>query len=176
MSKNPKVSAALNFISTFCVSIIVLIAIALVAARLTGLQGYSVKSNSMAPTYPINSFVFVKKTSPAEIEVGDVITYVFNDEGLLVTHRVTAIDSEHQTFTTKGDNNNIQDPNPVLWGNVIGKAIFSIPKAGIIMGVLTDNNSKPYIIAAVVLIGLLNVTLDLLKKKENKTRQKSIIR
>lgn len=170
MAKKSKISAVLNFVSTFIVSIIVILAIVLTAVRFTGLQGFTVESNSMAPVYPVDSFVFVKETSPKRIKVGDVITYVFNDDGLLVTHRVTAVDTVNQTFTTKGDNNNIADPNPVLWANIVGKVVFGVPRAGSAMRILMADKNKPYIITAIILIGLLSLSMDLLEKRKKKLK------
>lgn len=174
MARKDRSSELLNFISTFFVSIIVLIALALTAAHFAGLQGFTVESNSMAPIYPVDSFVFTKETSPNEIKIGDVITYVFNEDGLLVTHRVIAIDSENETFTTKGDNNNIQDPNPVYWGNVVGKVVFGVPKLGTAMRILMAQENRPYIITTIVLIGIISLSLDLIEKKKKKSRNNQL--
>ena len=68
-----KAKSILSFISTFVVTVIVIIAAALLAAKLFGLQGFTVESNSMAPAYPVDSFIFVKETAPGEIQTGDVV-------------------------------------------------------------------------------------------------------
>ena len=164
-----KTKSILSFISTFVVTVIVLIAAALLAAKLFGLQGFTVESNSMAPAYPVDSFIFVKETDPGEIKAGDVVTYVFNENGLLVTHRVISVDTANQTFVTKGDNNNVADPAPVLWGNVVGKVVFSVPRVGAVMRVLTADKNKPYIIASIAIIGIASVILDLIEKKKSKS-------
>lgn len=161
---------AVSFLSTFIVAVAVIIAAALLAAKLFGLQGFTVESNSMAPAYPVDSFIFVKETAPEEIKAGDVVTYVFNNDGLLITHRVVSVDAEHQTFVTKGDNNNVADPAPVMWGNVVGKVVFSVPKVGTVMRVLTADKNKPYIIASVAIIGIASVILDLIEKKKSKSK------
>lgn len=168
MQNKQKINALLSFISTFAVTIIVIIAIALSAARIIGLQGYTVESNSMAPTYPVDSFVLVKNIPPDEIEIGDIITYVFNEDGMLVTHRVTAVDAEKETFITKGDNNNVPDASPVLWGNVVGKVVFGVPEIGSVLRIIMKPENKPYIIAAIVVIGVISFTLDLIEKKKRK--------
>lgn len=118
------IRSVLDFVSTFVVTTVIIIAIALTVLHFAGIKGFTIESNSMAPIYPTNSFVLVKETMPDEINVGDIITYVFNEEGILVTHRVISVDSESETFITKGDNNNVQDPEPILWDNVVGKAVF----------------------------------------------------
>lgn len=164
-----KAKSILSFISTFVVTVIVLIAAALLAAKLFGLQGFTVESNSMAPAYPVDSFIFVKETAPGEIQTGDVVTYVFNENGLLVTHRVVSVDSVNQTFVTKGDNNNVADPAPVMWGNVVGEVVFGVPRVGAVMRVLTADKNKPYIIASIAIIGIASVILDLIEKKKSKS-------
>lgn len=160
---------AVSFLSTFIVAVAVIIAAALSAAKLFGLQGFTVESNSMAPAYPVDSFIFVKETAPGEIQAGDVVTYVFNENGLLVTHRVVSVDSVNQTFVTKGDNNNVADPAPVMWGNVVGKVVFGVPRVGAVMRVLTADKNKPYIIASIAIIGIASVILDLIEKKKSKS-------
>ena len=44
------------------------------------------------------------------IEVGDVITFVANEDGMLVTHRVISVDPSDKTFRTRGDANNVDNP------------------------------------------------------------------
>lgn len=161
---------AVSFLSTFIVAVAVIIAAVLLAAKLFGLQGFTVESNSMAPAYPVDSFIFVKETEPGEIKAGDVVTYVFNNDGLLVTHRVVSVDAENQTFVMKGDNNNVADPAPVMWGNVVGKVVFGVPKVGAVMRVLTADKNKPYSIAFIVIIGIASVILDLIEKKKSKSK------
>lgn len=167
-------SSIFDFISTFFTTVIVIIAVAFVAFRLLGLQGFTVESNSMAPKYPINSFLIVEDVAPNEIEIGDVITYVANENGMLVTHRVVSIDSENKTFITKGDSNNIQDPSPILWGNMVGKVVYCIPKVGSVMRIFTDENNRIYIISAIVAIGVLSLSWDITeKKRKNRVTAKS---
>ena len=69
----------------------------------------------MTPTYPVNSLVIVREVEPQMIEVGDVITFVANEDGMLVTHRVISVDPSDKTFRTRGDANNVDDAEPVLW-------------------------------------------------------------
>lgn len=169
MLKKHNLLDILNFVSTFCVSIIVLIAIALTVMRFSGLQGFTVESNSMSPTYPIDSFILVKDINPQQIETGDAITFVFNDDGLLVTHRVIAIDKNEKTFKTKGDNNNVPDSIPVLWDNVVGKVVFSIPKIGSIMRIITAEENRQYIVIIIALLLTISFVLDMAEKKRGKT-------
>lgn len=106
-----------SFFATFLVSLVAMCAVALLVFQVMGIQFFTVESGSMYPKYPKDSLVFVKETEPQEIQTGDVIIYVLNSGGTLVTHRVIGVDSQNKTFTTKGDANEKQDPAPVLWAN-----------------------------------------------------------
>lgn len=74
------------------VGLIVLLAIALAGVRVLGLTPYAVLSGSMEPSYPVGSLIYVKKMQPADVRVGDVITFVVNDELLVATHRVVEVE------------------------------------------------------------------------------------
>ena len=80
-----------NFISGLFVIVIIVLAIALVGVRLVGLTPYSVLSGSMEPTYHVGSLIYVKKIDPANIQIGDPITFIVNEDLLLATHRVVDI-------------------------------------------------------------------------------------
>ena len=125
--------------TTVSVAIVVIFAVLLVGLRLVGVQVYSVISGSMEPEYPVGALIYVKEVDPAEVKVGDVITFVLSND-MPATHRVIAIDAENQHFYTRGDANfNIdettgekiytEDP-PVHFKNLIGKPIFKIPFLG----------------------------------------------
>lgn len=119
-----------NVISTVLVVIVVVIALLLVGARLFGLQVYAVLSGSMEPTYHVGSIIYVKSVDPSQIEVGDPITFVMNEELTVATHRVVRIDTENRAFYTKGDANNDPDAAPVNFNNLLGKPVFAIPYLG----------------------------------------------
>ncbi len=81
----------LNGLSTLFVALIVLLAVLLVGVRLVGLTPYTVLSGSMEPTYHVGSLIYVKKVDPAEVKIGDPITFVVNEDLLVATHRVVDI-------------------------------------------------------------------------------------
>lgn len=80
-----------NVLTTLLVMLIVLMAILLVGVRVCGLQPLYVMSGSMEPAFHVGSLIFVQKTDPAEIRVGDPITYTINKDGDYSTHRVIDI-------------------------------------------------------------------------------------
>lgn len=142
-----------TFISTFIVACIVIAALGLVVVKVSGCYLFSIETGSMTPSYPVNTVVVVKPyNSFDEIEVGDVITYVMNEEGSTVTHRVVEIDDANETVTTQGDANDTADASPVLYGNVVGKVIIGIPKIGKVVKVITAEENRNIIIVVIVVI------------------------
>lgn len=165
VKKKSKVQEALSdiadFVSTFVTTLIVIVAVAAVVIRVIGWNMFTVDSYSMTPAYPINSLIIVETVDPEEIQVGDVITFVVNEDGLLVTHRVTAIDRSNQTFTTKGDANETEDASPVLWSNVVGRVFIGIPYLGTPMRYLTAEENRPIVIGVIVGLLVISVARDI---------------
>ena len=143
-------AAVWTFISTFVIACIVIVALALVAVKVSGCYLFTIETASMAPEYPVDTVVVVRPYgSFAEIQVGDVVTYVMNEAGDTVTHRVVAIDAAGRTVTTQGDANDTADATPVLYGNVVGEVVYSIPKVGRVVRVITDEDNRAVIIAVI---------------------------
>ncbi len=95
--------AILNFISSVFVVIVVVLAVLLAGVRLVGLTPYTVLSGSMEPAYHVGSLIYVQKADPAEIQVGDAITFVVNEDLLVATHRVVDIEIRTTKFTESLD-------------------------------------------------------------------------
>ena len=93
---------------------------------------YVVLSGSMEPEISSGDAVIVKSVDPADIESGDVITFVRAGESTPVTHRVVeVVDSEEDlAFRTKGDANDAPDPAPVPAENVTGEVWIVLPYVG----------------------------------------------
>ncbi len=169
-----------NIITTVIVVIVVVFAVLLVGLRLVGVQVYSVISGSMEPEYPVGALIYVKEVDPAEVKVGDVITFVLSND-MPATHRVIAIDAENQHFYTRGDANfNIdettgekiytEDP-PVHFKNLIGKPIFKIPFLGYV-AYYVQHPPGMYIALAVGAIILALAFLPDIFAKTDKTEKK----
>lgn len=93
---------------------------------------YVVLSDSMSPEISAGDAVIVKQVDPADIESGDVITFVRSDESTPITHRVVdVVETDGDlAFRTKGDANEDPDPTPVPAENVTGEVWFVIPYVG----------------------------------------------
>lgn len=158
MTLSKKFKKVWNAVTTVIVALVVAMAVLLVGLRVFGLQTYTVLSGSMEPAYPTGSLLYVKKTAPEEVKVGQPITFVMNEDLLVATHRVVEIDAENQRFYTKGDANDAVDGSPVHFNNLIGVPVFSIPYLGYVVNYI----QKPPGLYAALAAGALLLFLMLL--------------
>lgn len=91
----------------------------------------AIATASMYPEIEVGDVVIVKKCEINDIKEGDVIEYQI--EGQKIVHRVTKIEVEKNILkiTTKGDNNNSEDANPVYQEQLIGKVVFKVKYIGL---------------------------------------------
>ena len=89
----------------------------------------------------------------------------------MVTHRVTQKSELSQNFTTKGDANLSEDPNPVEYSDVMGKVWkVSIPYAGYFV----NYGKNVTVIAVMAAVIIINIVLDMIfpdKEKKKKSEQ-----
>lgn len=120
-----------------------------------GYMALRVTTGSMAPTYDVDTLIFVKKTAPSKVKEGDVISFYSSDpalNGAVNTHRVVAVKQEngHYTYQTKGDGNNAVDPyeaeGDYLLGTVVASSLF--------LGKLVRLVSNPLIFIPIIIIPL----------------------
>lgn len=161
-------SSMWSVVTWFFVIVCVLLAVLLVGVRVIGFRPYAVLSPSMTPKYGVGDLVYVKAMDPEKIEVGDVLTFVANEDLTVVTHRVVEIDRENRCFYTKGDANEIQDGSPVLYENAIGVVQFSLPKLGYVSSYLTSPSGRYVGIAAGAFLVLLLIIPEFFKSEKKK--------
>ena len=119
-----------NFLSAILAVVLLALASVLIVPYLMGYTELAVLTGSMQPTLPVGTLIYVKETDPAQLEVGDVVTYRL-DGDTMVTHRVVEINPEAQTLITQGDAN--EDPDgEIAFDRIVGKMDFSIPYLGYI--------------------------------------------
>lgn len=153
---NLKMKKIIDIIFTVIMIVVIILAFLIAGIRIIGLSPYAVLSGSMEPEYHVGSMIYVKKTSAAELNVGDPITYVL-ENGTVVTHRIVEVlpDEDNPTvvrYRVKGDANNTADGDPVHINNVIGKPVFSIPLIGYV-AFFVQNPPGTYIMI-IFLVGL----------------------
>lgn len=164
-----------NGVTTILVAIVVILALLLVGVRLVGMQVFTVLSGSMEPTYHVGALIYVKKVDPMELEAGDVITFML-DEDTVATHRVVEVvpDEEDPSvirFRTKGDANDNVDGGLVHYKNVLGTPVFTIPMLGYLASYI-QNPPGTYVAISAGAVLLLLVFLPDLFTQEEKPRRK----
>lgn len=95
-----------------------------------GYKFFVVLTGSMEKTLNIGDFIVTKEIKAEELKAEDIIS--FKEQNTVVTHRIvkTSKIGDEIEFTTKGDNNNVEDTNKVNSKDVEGKYIFKIPGIG----------------------------------------------
>lgn len=160
-------------VSTVLVIAIILCAVFLMGSRILGYQVFTVISGSMEPTFRVGDLIYVKKTDPTQIRVGDPITFVLNESLVVATHRVVEVDRQNEHFYTKGDANEVADQSPVHFNNVIGVPSFRIPKLGYVSDFIQNPPGMYITIAACAVLILLVFLPDRAagKKSEEDTQE-----
>lgn len=156
-----------KIISNIVMAILIIAVLIFALPRLLGVHMFSVLSGSMEPAYQVGDLIYAVPTNAEEIEVGDVISFLLNEEGLIATHRVVEIDEANQHIYTKGDANEIRDGKPVHFNNVVGVVRFKIPMLGYATGFLSTMTGK--IIAVTVILELVLISMILGKNDKEKT-------
>ncbi len=125
-----------------------------------GLRIFSIQSESMeSEFYKGDLIIDTGVKDPADLEVGDVITFytIINGERALNSHRIIEItdNGTHLYFTTQGDNNTQADYMGVHENEIVGKYQFAIPKLGSVIDFL--QTSTGFLIVIVLPVFLLFV-------------------
>ena len=162
-----------NTVSWVLVVCVAVLAFLLAGIRFIGITPYVVLSGSMEPSFHVGSLVYVKKTPPEKINVGDPITFVLNNDLVLVTHRVVEVDTKNRRFYTKGDANDSADGAPVAFENLVGKAIFNIPNLGYFSNWIKNPPGLYIGISAGIILLVLIILPDLLDKAAEADRKKA---
>lgn len=155
-----------SIVSTILVIAVVLCAVFLMGSRIVGFRVYTIISGSMEPQYSVGDLVYVRQAAMEDIQIGDDITFILNEELVVATHRVVRIDAEKKHFYTKGLANEIEDGDPVHYNNIIGKVQFSIPLLGYVADFIQNPPGTYIAIAAGAVLIILVFLPDFLPKKK----------
>ncbi len=139
---------------------------------LFGFKAYIITTDSMQPSINKEDVVVVKKEEEDKINVGDVIT--FNQNGKVITHRITNIEEQEgkKIYTTKGDNNNLEDKEKIDYSVIEGKNILVIPKLGYVINIL--ENQIVFLFIVLIILILIFYKIKKQEKVENRREKKKI--
>lgn len=138
-----------------------------------GYKAYIITSTSMEPSINLGDVVIVKKCKENKLQTGDIITFKTKNE--IITHRILKIEDNGllpNTYSTKGDNNNIEDIEKVTYSNIEGKKVVVIPYLGKII-MMIDNKIIFLIIVLIILI-ICFLKMQKQDKIENRREKKKI--
>jgi len=130
----------------------------IVVPALTGSTPRTILTGSMEPAYPAGTLVIDKPIDPAEVRIGDVITYqLASGQDLFVTHRVVSVSRSTNgdiSFITKGDANSDPDPAAVTESQLSsgGEVWYAIPWIGWLNTAVGGSGRSWLVIAAAVLL------------------------
>jgi signal peptidase len=131
-------------------------ALVIVVPAVSGASALTVLTSSMAPKFPPGTLLVVRPTEVDDIAVGQVLTYqIESGRPAVVAHRVVERSVELDgsvSFTTKGDNNAVADPDPVREVQVKGTLWYAIPLLGWINNVVTGESRAVLVPVAAVLL------------------------
>jgi len=137
--------------------------------HILGIYMFNIVSESMEPNLEINDVVVVKRCDPQNLEKEDIIT--FQQHERIISHRIIDITKEKENikFKTKGDNNEIPDPDLVEGTQVYGKVLFSIKKIGKFVSYI--QNARGFINIAIFAV-IVFVLVSLRDKQKNTRKMK----
>ena len=127
-----------------------------------GISIYTIVSPSMTPNINVYDVVVnVRVDNPEKIKVGDIITFksqAATSEGMTITHRVIAreqLPDGTYEYMTQGDNNAEPDSSYVIFDNIIGKEIVTIPALGKIQFLIANKKSWLFLLLIPISIYLI---------------------
>lgn len=148
------VSKVCNILMSIIIIILMITAGLFIVPQIIGYKSFAVVSGSMEPNIPVGSIVYAKEIEFNKLQEGDVITFYSGDN--IVTHRIVEITDNDKSFKTKGDANNDNDGGKVLYSDIIGKVVFSLPFLGYISMNIKTPLGIAMICAVIFVILLLN--------------------
>lgn len=143
-----------------------------------GYKILQVMSGSMSGEFETGDTILIKEIkNEGDLKIGDVITYRI-EKKTMVTHRIVNITKigEKLNYTLKGDANNIEDSEKVIFSNIEGIYVRKLN----LIGKLINFMQKPYgmviIFMTPVLLILYVINNEKAKEeKRNKRREKRLI-
>ena len=168
----------------FLIFLIAIMAVFMVKSKLSGgtpsvlgYQLYGVLSGSMngsaKTSFDTGSLVFVKEKDVGKIVVGDIITFRgLSADSPLTTHRVVKVNNgEKLSFTTRGDANNVDDPNPIAAERVVGTVRGHLPYVGYLTGIAQTKKGLIFMIFIPGSLVIIYETINIFKVLKNERKK-----
>ncbi len=147
-----------------------------------GISIYTIVSPSMTPNINVYDVVVnIRVDDPTKINVGDIITFksqAATSEGMTITHRVIARDQLPDgtyEYMTQGDNNPEPDSSYVMFDNIIGKEIVTIPGLGKVQFLIANKKSWLFLLLIPISIYLVREIYKLIDLVGLKKKVKKVI-
>ena len=123
-------SAAIKAIVAGVIVVLFAFSLLFVAIRALGLATFVVTGGSMEPTIHKGSLVIDEPVTADKVRLGDIITFDHYDQ--TTTHRVVGVEGSANgtMFSTKGDANQVTDPEPLTFPGRVGLVKLAIPGVG----------------------------------------------
>lgn len=126
----------LFYLSRWLINLFLIAALLLAAAvwlpKAFHMKAYVVKSSSMEPAISVGSVIYLRDYREDEpICPGDIVSFTVGD--VMVTHRIVSVNQEEKTAVTKGDANQVCDPEELPWSAIQGKVEFQLPFLGYLL-------------------------------------------
>lgn len=164
------------FLVFVIVSAVIFTAITLTSKKdgipsLFGYSPFSILSGSMEPTLKTGDIVLCKKVdNNTELKENDIIAFRTTIDGkkTIVTHRInsiTTLNDDSIIITTKGDNNDISDANPLTREEVLAKYDnIRIPLLGYFITFISNKYVFFFLIILPLAILFITELVDLIKQ------------
>jgi signal peptidase len=128
------VSKVFSSFVTIITAFVVFAAAIILILFLMGTRPAVVLSGSMEPTVMTGAVAFVD-VNDRNVEEGDIVQYRLSDGNgseVKILHRIVAVNPDG-TYITKGDNNDVEDMNPIDQSQICGTYRGNIPGIGYIL-------------------------------------------
>lgn len=115
--------------------ILVAVAGSVAVLKLDRIRVLNVQTGSMAPTFRAGDIVLARPVLSNSLRPGMVVSFMSQQSGAVVSHRVVAVDNARGQLTTRGDAVGKPD-TPINQAAVLGKVVMVVPRAGLVLDFL----------------------------------------
>lgn len=156
-----------NVYSIILLVVMAVIALCMIIPKILGYDGYAMSEKNMEPAISEGAMVFDKEVDPADLKVGDIVTYEISEDELL-TQRIAVVDVDGKKVSTMGEADETQQLSTVSFEKILGKYKFNIPVLGYIL-MFAQSTAGIVVICGLIIIWLaLMIAPSILSKKEAK--------